>query len=836
LAAVLRGVAAVSIAVRESSMTKTNNFVNPYEANVIGLWDFLKGSETRDTGLDDGFAQDGELIGPGAFANGRYITESGKTHFDVEGNDVPFQIDAGTLMTEFSQPGNFGKGDYTTVVSRGEAADADKEGYFEVRVTKDGAVEVFHQDGAPSVTLSTGDGFVGKNDDIRVTYSWEADSGVALLVENLSSGESFSANSPVTGLSFDLTDNDDESLTIGASESDDGKYDDHFSGKIDYVALLDEAVLTKTLDGIVTGSDAGELIDIDYLGDPEGDRIDNGDAILPGQGPDDDIVDALGGDDTILSGLGDDVIYGDSALDGDVPTPERGVFKWSDAPGFADERDASDFIQNVAGVDVSFSITGVSGDTEVEYETARSNTDGIETGPLGPVDRFSNLAFETEDAYDTGSVALDFSAPVTDVSFRINDIDFVSVVTVRAYDENGVQIPVSLTDASGITLADTDGVAGDDTAGSNGGGGSPSSAAYSTLVSIAGPVSRLEIIHANDGGADSDIHITDIYFTVPVSSDDVLDGGEGDDTIFGEAGMDIITGGAGNDLIDGGAGADDLSGGADRDTFVNVTAGDRVDGGETFTLDPDDDFDTLDLRGSAVNENPNGSLTVDLDPSNPENGVVTYFDENGQVTGTVEFFNIETIIPCFTPGTRIATPMGERRVETLAVGDRVITRDNGIQAIRWIGRRRLAGADLPEHLRPVRIAKGALGYNLPERDMCVSPNHRVLIFNEKTALYFEESEVLVAAKHLVGKPGIECLDVPDVTYIHFMFDQHEVVLSDGAWTESFQPGDLSLDGIGAAQRAEIFEIFPELETEAGINAYQSARRSLKKHEAMLLLH
>jgi hypothetical protein len=72
------------------------------------------------------------------------------------------------------------------------------------------------------------------------------------------------------------------------------------------------------------------------------------------------------------------------------------------------------------------------------------------------------------------------------------------------------------------------------------------------------------------------------------------------------------------------------------------------------------------------------------------------------------------------------------------------------------------------------------------------------------------------------------------TYIHIMFEQHEVVLSDGAWTESFQPGDQTLAGVGNAQRNEIFELFPELETREGIDGYTSARRTLKKHEAALI--
>ena len=194
-------------------------------------------------------------------------------------------------------------------------------------------------------------------------------------------------------------------------------------------------------------------------------------------------------------------------------------------------------------------------------------------------------------------------------------------------------------------------------------------------------------------------------------------------------------------------------------------------------------------------------------------------------------------MPCFTPGTAIATPRGERLVEELQVGDRIITRDNGIQEIRWIGHKEVTGKALvgSPHLKPIMIKAGALGNGLPERDMLVSPNHRLLVASERTQLYFEESEVLAAAKHLVGAAGIYELDVMATTYIHFMFDQHEVVLSNGAWTESFQPGDYSLKGIGNAQRNEIIELFPELKTQAGLDGYQAARKTLKKHEAQLLV-
>ena len=318
--------------------------------------------------------------------------------------------------------------------------------------------------------------------------------------------------------------------------------------------------------------------------------------------------------------------------------------------------------------------------------------------------------------------------------------------------------------------------------------------------------------------------------------DDELFGEEGNDAIDGGIDDDLIDGGTGNDTLTGGQGVDTILGGADRDTIIVGEAGDGV-GDEVDGGGEGDDFDTLDLRGSAPE---GGSLEVTFtgpdSNGNGFDGFVTYFDDEGNETGTLTFTEIEDVIPCFTPGTLIATPKGERRVEDLQVGDRVITRDNGIQEIRWVGARAMSGAELAQapNLRPVLIRQGALGRGLPERDMLVSPQHRVLITGEQPALYFDESEVLVAAKHLTDREGIDVVDVSDITYIHIMFDSHEVILSDGAWTESFQPGDMTLGAMGDAQRAEILALFPELATAQGVEAYTAARRALKKHEARLL--
>jgi hypothetical protein len=134
---------------------------------------------------------------------------------------------------------------------------------------------------------------------------------------------------------------------------------------------------------------------------------------------------------------------------------------------------------------------------------------------------------------------------------------------------------------------------------------------------------------------------------------------------------------------------------------------------------------------------------------------------------------------------------------------------------------------------PVFIAKGALGAGLPEQDALVSPQHRMLISGPKAELMFGEHEVLVAAKHLVGLAGIEQRVVAGVRYIHILFDNHEIVRADGAWSESFQPGALTMEGMGEEQRAEILALFPELAED--LDAFPTARLALKAREARVLM-
>ncbi|RNF35405.1 hemolysin [Paracoccus methylarcula] len=193
-------------------------------------------------------------------------------------------------------------------------------------------------------------------------------------------------------------------------------------------------------------------------------------------------------------------------------------------------------------------------------------------------------------------------------------------------------------------------------------------------------------------------------------------------------------------------------------------------------------------------------------------GDTTQFVLDTAVT-TLEYDPAGTLVICFTRGTLIETEDGVRLIEDLRVGDRVMTRDNGIKEIRWIGTRKLCAKAIAANpgLRPIRIRAGALGSNTPSTDLLVSPQHRVLVRSQIAQRMFGTLEVLVPAKQLCQLDGIDIAeDLAEVEYFHFLFDQHEVVYANGAASESLYTGPQALKSVGLAAREEIFTLFPEL--------------------------
>ncbi|MCM2562646.1 Hint domain-containing protein [Lutimaribacter sp. EGI FJ00015] len=193
---------------------------------------------------------------------------------------------------------------------------------------------------------------------------------------------------------------------------------------------------------------------------------------------------------------------------------------------------------------------------------------------------------------------------------------------------------------------------------------------------------------------------------------------------------------------------------------------------------------------------------------------------------------------CFTPGTWISTPDGPRLVQDLREGDHVQTRDSGAQEVLWIGSRRMTGARLfaMPKLRPIRIRAGALGIERPDQELIVSPEHRMLVRGRAAQALFNTPEVLVAARDLVNGSTVAVdTNLRQVTYIHLLLPQHQVVWANGVESESFHPANAALSTLAEEDRARLLALHPELEYDP--TSYGSyARRNLSRSEAAILQH
>ncbi|MEP1538984.1 MAG: Hint domain-containing protein [Paracoccaceae bacterium] len=244
--------------------------------------------------------------------------------------------------------------------------------------------------------------------------------------------------------------------------------------------------------------------------------------------------------------------------------------------------------------------------------------------------------------------------------------------------------------------------------------------------------------------------------------------------------------------------------------------GEPVVPGQTVTLN----------TGQTVTLNFNATLTITGD-GDVEDFNFTYAINNGfeNDTGIV---NVSSI-PCFVAGTQIATAQGNVAVETLQPDDLVWTKDDGLQPLRWIGQRTLRadGAFAPIYLKANTFGQ--------HDGLLVSPEHRILIRDSLAELLFGEEEVLIAAKHLVNGKTVTRRAGGLVTYVHMMFDSHQVVFSEGLETESYLPGPQTQNIFAQDTLDEICAIFPEIDPSTGHGYSRAARRTLKEYEAGLWL-
>lgn len=187
---------------------------------------------------------------------------------------------------------------------------------------------------------------------------------------------------------------------------------------------------------------------------------------------------------------------------------------------------------------------------------------------------------------------------------------------------------------------------------------------------------------------------------------------------------------------------------------------------------------------------------------------------NPSVTG----LDPDVPVPCLTAGTLVTTPDGPVPVEQLTEGQLVTTLDHGDQPIRWIGTFTCAGIG---KMAPIRIPEGLLDNR---RELLVSPQHRLLVSSPIAMRMFGVDDLLIPAVKLLGHGGVARVERGVVTYVHLLFDRHEIVFAEGAATESLLMGTqavVSLKLHGALDG--LFEASPDAVAECGPNSAPARR-------------
>ena len=202
-------------------------------------------------------------------------------------------------------------------------------------------------------------------------------------------------------------------------------------------------------------------------------------------------------------------------------------------------------------------------------------------------------------------------------------------------------------------------------------------------------------------------------------------------------------------------------------TGTDITGGGTIDidsltytAGGTVLFDPVADAVAVDEDGTFYTQQLSGGYTGD------QFHLAQASDGSTLLTATA----------CYCPGTLILTSRGEHAVGDLRIGDTVVTASGEHRPIKWIGRRSYSGRFLAANpgVQPIRFRAGSLGNSLPRRNLLVSPEHAMVL-----------DGLLIPARCLINGTTIVRDHVERVDYYHVELDTHDVLLAEGAPSESY---------------------------------------------------
>jgi len=168
-------------------------------------------------------------------------------------------------------------------------------------------------------------------------------------------------------------------------------------------------------------------------------------------------------------------------------------------------------------------------------------------------------------------------------------------------------------------------------------------------------------------------------------------------------------------------------------------------------------------------------------------------------------------------GANVRTPCGPRRIEMVRPGDLIVTRSGGLQPVRLIWKRTVTQDMMRQNpgLAPIRLKSRAVGPMMPQRDLVVAADHRLLIPGYRVQGVPDDTCVLIEARELAGTSDAVYVDrsLETVTYYQMVFDSHKVLAANGLPVESFLPSAPALQTLETSMREALMQRYPQLKKE-----------------------
>lgn len=296
-----------------------------------------------------------------------------------------------------------------------------------------------------------------------------------------------------------------------------------------------------------------------------------------------------------------------------------------------------------------------------------------------------------------------------------------------------------------------------------------------------------------------------------------------------------------DDYLDGDFTSDEVGSDANQTAIINDMDGNEIASGQVYSelyfdiQNPSGEtfyLDVIEINGFFVGFIASPPLETGVSYNEIRSRDVRSDEEDHDFGDSRLTYSALGSVPCFHQGTTLMTDEGPQPVDWIRPGDRVLTKDHGFQPVIWSNRTVISKAHLKfaQCLRPVKIAAQSVNGEIPKNDLLLSPDHRILLKSPMIQMLFGHEEVFTAIKTVTnGDTVAQTLPDHAISYFHILFEQHEVILAEGLWVESFFPGKMALAALPAKMQAQIRGLL-----KGKTDSMQTARFCLLPKEAALI--